>query len=68
MGGNGSLMGPPIWEEKKSWSLVLSKGTRMQDIEVEIQKKIGSAYSSTSNVLIGSIQGHYFAKYTSFIH
>ena len=28
------------FEEKKSWSLVLPKGTRMQKIEVEIQKKI----------------------------
>ena len=27
------------FEEKKSWSLVLPKGTRMQKIEVEIQKK-----------------------------
>ena len=38
MDSNATFMGPKIW--KQSWSLVLSKGMRVQKIEVEIQKKI----------------------------
>ena len=42
MGGPGSFMGLKIWN--LACSLVLPKGTRMQKIEVDIQKKIASAY------------------------